>query len=72
MACDYRFLSRTPFTEVHRTFNEAFADYAVGAGEVPESVLHNRAVKNGIVFDCSVGAFDGGRMVGFTMIGIDW
>jgi ribosomal protein S18 acetylase RimI-like enzyme len=52
-------------------FLEAFGDYAVNVGEVTERWLDVRCVKNAVDFDASVGAFDGDRMVGFTLIGID-
>jgi ribosomal protein S18 acetylase RimI-like enzyme len=35
-------------------------------------VTLNRAIKNGIDFESSVGVYDGGTMVGFTLIGIDY
>jgi ribosomal protein S18 acetylase RimI-like enzyme len=66
-----RFLSRTPFDRIHRTFQEAFADYATGAGAVPENVLHNRAIKNGLDLDLSAGAFAGDDLVGITLVGVD-
>jgi ribosomal protein S18 acetylase RimI-like enzyme len=35
-----------------------------------ETVFYNRAVKNGIVFDVSVAAYDNDRIVGYTLVGI--
>ncbi|MFH2001887.1 MAG: GNAT family N-acetyltransferase, partial [Planctomycetota bacterium] len=64
-------LSESMMPEIHRTFLEAFFDYAQDAGHVTEALLYNRAVKNGIDFRSSVGAFDGGKMVGFTLVGLD-
>ncbi len=71
MSYQYRFLSRELFPRVHQTFREAFADYYVDTSGVTESVLFNRAVKNGVDFDVSVGAFDGERMVAVTIVGRD-
>jgi ribosomal protein S18 acetylase RimI-like enzyme len=71
MAYRYRFLSPDQFPQVHQTFLEAFADYYVETGGVTEEVLYNRAVKNGVEFSASVGAFDGDRMVAMTMVGLD-
>lgn len=36
-----------------------------------EEVMFKRVVKNAVAFDTSVGVFDGERIVGFTLIGID-
>jgi ribosomal protein S18 acetylase RimI-like enzyme len=36
-----------------------------------EKVLRNRAVKNAVDYNSSVGVYDGEEMVGFTLIGID-
>jgi ribosomal protein S18 acetylase RimI-like enzyme len=70
-ATTIRGLPRTPFEQVHRTFQEAFADYATAAGEIPESVLYNRAIKNGLDLELSAGAFVGDRLVGITLVGVD-
>jgi len=52
------------------TWNEAFADYLVDTGTSSEEVLCGRMAKNGVDLDVSVGAFDGDRMVGFTLVGV--
>lgn len=57
--------------QIHKTFQEAFSDYAVDMSSVTEERLHVRCVKNGVDWESSVGAFDGERMVGFTLISID-
>jgi ribosomal protein S18 acetylase RimI-like enzyme len=66
-----RFLSRDSFGDVYGTFVEAFSDYAVDLSYMTESGLLNRALKNGIDFGSSVGVYDGERMVGYTLIGLD-
>ncbi|NIO28674.1 MAG: GNAT family N-acetyltransferase [Candidatus Latescibacteria bacterium] len=71
MAFHYSFLTRDHFPLVYRTFVEAFADYYVDASYVTREVLLNRAIKNGVEFESSVGVFDKKKMVGFTIIGID-
>jgi hypothetical protein len=38
---------------------------------VSEQIFINRAVKNGVHYDCSVGVFDGSRLVGVTLVGLD-
>ncbi len=53
------------------TWMEAFADYAVDMSGVTEKLIECRCIKNSVDFDVSVGAFDGERMVGFTLIGVD-
>ena len=57
--------------QLHATFQEAFADYSVDMTSLSEDRLRVRFTKNAVDWEVSVGAFDGDRMVGFTMIGID-
>ncbi len=68
----FRFLSPTDITVVYLTNLKAFADYAVDMSYMSETVIHNRAIKNGIDFNASVGAFYKNEMVGFTLTGIDF
>jgi ribosomal protein S18 acetylase RimI-like enzyme len=70
-AYSYRFLSRDMTGALFRTFVEAFSDYALDMSHVREKVFLNRALKNGVDFESSVGVFGGDRMVGYTLIGID-
>jgi ribosomal protein S18 acetylase RimI-like enzyme len=56
---------------LHQTFLEAFADYAMDARGTTETALLLRMSKNAVDYDASVGAYTDGRMVGFTLIGID-
>jgi len=64
-------LDRVSRQQIHRTFQEAFSDYAMDMSSLTEERLRVRCVKNGVDWDVSVGAFDRDRMVGFTLIGID-
>ena len=70
MTCHCEFLSEEKFPQIAGTFDEAFADYYQKSTRKAETWLFNRAAKNGVEWDYSVGAFDGERMVGITLIGI--
>ena len=65
------FMTESDFPRIIKTFDEAFADYYLKSKTSCESWLYNRCVKNGVAFDCSVGAFDGDRLVGITLVGLD-
>ncbi len=66
-------IDRISREQLHRTWQEAFSDYAVDMSYMTEERIRARTVKNNVDFDLSVGAFDGERMVGFTLIGVgDW
>lgn len=71
MSYHFSFLSRGVFPQIYRTFMEAFADYYVDTSFMTEIMLFNRALKNGVDFELSVGAFDGDEMVGVTIVGLD-
>jgi len=71
MSLEYRFLSEDMMPEIFRTFMEAFSDYALDMSYMTEKSMYNRFVKNGTDFESSVGVFNGAKMSGFTMIGID-
>jgi len=58
-------------SQVHQCFMEAFADYAMDASGTKEDTMLLRMSKNSVDFDASPGAYDGDRLVGFTLIGID-
>lgn len=66
-----RFAADLDFARIIKTFDEAFADYYLKSQSSCERWLYNRCVKNGVAFDCSVGAFDGDRLVGITLVGLD-
>ncbi len=71
MSCELRFLAKDDLPEVYATFVEAFSDYAVDMRYNTEPGFAHRTVKNAVDFGSSVGAYDGGRMVGFTLVGVD-
>ncbi len=71
MSIQYRFLSPDELSEVHDTFVRAFDDYPLDMRYMTSEVTLNRALKNGIDFESSVGVYDGDMMVGFTLIGVD-
>ncbi len=64
-------IDRVSRQQLHPTFAAAFADYATDASQMTATILETRAAKSNVDFDLSVGAFEGERMVGFTLIGID-
>jgi ribosomal protein S18 acetylase RimI-like enzyme len=64
-------LDRVSRQQIHKTFQEAFSDYVMDMSSLTEERLVVRSAKNGVDWEASVGAFDGERMVGFTLIGID-
>jgi len=65
------FVSELDFSRIIKTFDEAFADYYLKSNASCERWLYNRCIKNGVAFDYSVGAFDGDRLVGITLVGLD-
>lgn len=71
MNTDYgiRFLDKTPFEDIHRAMTEAFVDYLLDMSYMTKDVLWSRAVKNGVDYGCSPGAFHEGKLVGLTLIG---
>lgn len=71
MSYRFLFLSQNVFPTIYRTFMEAFADYYIDTSFITEEMLYNRAVKNGVDFQSSIGAFDGEEMVGVTIVGLD-
>lgn len=68
---ELRFLREDDVCAMLRAFREAFADYALDMSYMTDEHLRNRWTKNGVVFPCSVGAFEAGRLAGFTAVGID-
>jgi ribosomal protein S18 acetylase RimI-like enzyme len=57
--------------QLHRTFLEAFADYAMDSSGTTEERLFLRMKKNSVDYDVSPGLYIEDRLVGFTLIGID-
>jgi len=71
MPIHYQNLSEESFPETHATMVEAFADYQLDMSYMTRERSWQRNLKSGVQYDCSVGAFDGDRMVGFTFVGLD-
>jgi ribosomal protein S18 acetylase RimI-like enzyme len=57
--------------QLHSTHQEAFDDYHLDMSYMTEERIFKRCHKNNVDFSRSIAAFDGNRMVGFTLIGID-
>jgi ribosomal protein S18 acetylase RimI-like enzyme len=68
---EIRNLTGISFETIYQTFLEAFKDYAVNVNYMDALKLKNRAIKNGYDPACSAGAFEGERLIGFTLVGID-
>lgn len=68
----FRSLTEEDFSRLHQTLLEAFSDYIVPMQ--PEiGALKRLYQMEGVALDHSFGAFDGDKMVGFTVNGIgDW
>lgn len=62
----FRTLTAGDFDAVVACFNEAFSDYAVRFSMTAPQ-LHEIKARRAVVFELSVGAFDGDRLVGFTL-----
>jgi ribosomal protein S18 acetylase RimI-like enzyme len=71
MALDFRFLSQDAVPSLYRTFVDAFADYALDMSYMNEANFLKRAIKNGVDFASSVGVYDGHKLVGYTLVGLD-
>ena len=65
-----RDLTGVSFETLTATFNDAFSDYDIPAKYTVES-LTNLAARRGYRPELSVGAFDGDRLVGFILNGLD-
>ena len=71
MAIRYRHLDEDGFAQAHATMVAAFADYQLDMSYMTAERSWLRNLKSGVQYDCSVAAFDGDRMVGFTFVGLD-
>lgn len=67
----YAYLTPDHYPQLYRTFMEAFSDYALDMRYMNEHHLLSRWIKNAMSYESSVAAFDGDRMVGFTVVGLD-
>ncbi|MEA2339743.1 MAG: hypothetical protein QOE82_3750 [Thermoanaerobaculia bacterium] len=66
----FRTLTGDDFDAVVAAFNEAFSDYAVRFS-MTALQLREICARRAVVFELSVGAFDGDHLVGFTLNGFD-
>ena len=71
MAIQYGFLTEDKFPKAHATMVEAFSDYHLDMSYMTSERSWLRNLKSGVRYDCSVGAFDGPKMVGLTFVGLD-
>jgi ribosomal protein S18 acetylase RimI-like enzyme len=71
MTIRYKFLSADDFPQAHATVVEAFSDYQVDMSYMTIERSWLRNLKSGVHYDCSVGAFDGEKLVGLTFVGLD-
>lgn len=67
-SCFCRFLDETHFGELHNAFLRAFADYVMPF-DLTEVQFRNHLVLNAVDLASSVGWFDDGKIVGFTLNG---
>jgi len=63
-------IAESEFPLVEDCFDAAFADYAL-KGKPARLWLWNRCVKNGVDLARSAAAWSAGRVVGFTLVGLD-
>lgn len=71
MTVRYKYLAADDFPMAHTTMVEAFADYHVDMSYMTRERSWLRNIKSGVHYDCSVGAYDGNRMIGVTFVGLD-
>ena len=71
MSVRYKHLTVEDFPQAHATMVEAFADYQVDMSYMTSERSWLRNLKSGVRYDCSVGAFDGEKLVGVTFVGLD-
>ncbi len=67
---DPRSLEGESFEAIHAAFAEAFSDYIVRLSPTPDG-LREMLTRRGWVPELSVGVYDGGRLVAFTLNGFD-
>lgn len=67
----YKYLTEDDFPEAHATMVEAFSDYHLDMSYMTSERSWLRNLKSGVHYDCSVGAYDGQKMVGLTFVGLD-
>lgn len=67
----YAYLTADDFPRAHATMVEAFSDYQVDMSYMTAERSWLRNLKSGVHYDCSVGAFEGEKLVGLTFVGLD-
>ena len=71
MPARYEYLTESDYPRAHATMVEAFADYQLDMSYMTSERSWLRNIKSGVHYDCSVGAYDGNRMVGLMFVGLD-
>lgn len=71
MSLEFKFLNEDLLPDIHKCFKEAYSDYPIDMSSMTEPVFLNRAIKNGVKFESSVGVFDGDKLAAFSIIGFD-
>lgn len=65
------FFQEGDLARIYGAFREAFTDYVVDTTRTTETIFSNRMIKNGVDLSLSVGAYDQGKLVGFTIVALD-
>lgn len=65
-----QFLSETSLLELLTTYNAAFLDYSVPMQWTQEQ-LEDKLLSDGVVLDCSIGVYDGTKLVAFVLNAVD-
>lgn len=66
---EYRTLDKTSFETIHKSFAEAFSDYFVRFALSPGE-FRGMNLLRGVDYSASLGAFEDGELIGFTLNGI--
>lgn len=66
-----RFLDGVRLETIHQTLVAAFADYPMDVSRFTLDHFRLRVIKNAVALDACVGAYDGDRLVGVTLFGLD-
>lgn len=69
MKIDLRFLQTEDFSDIHKTFLDAYSDYVVKF-QLTVAQLENHIAQNAVRLEKSVGAFADGKMIGVTLNGV--
>jgi len=71
MKIKYRYLTDIPIETVQRCMQDSFADYQLDMSYMTVEVMKHRNAICRNDPECSVGAFEGDKMIGFLNVGID-